>query len=80
MRNGYPLVELHRHLDGNVRLETIIDLARQHNLELPAWEPEALRPHVQVVEPEPDLMSFIAKFRWLRHVMVDYDAVRRIAY
>ncbi len=80
MRNGYPLVELHRHLDGNVRLETIIDLARQHNLELPAWEPEALRPHVQVVEPEPDLMSFIAKFKWLRHVMVDYDAVRRIAY
>jgi len=80
MRNGYPLVELHRHLDGNVRLETIIDLARQHNLELPAWEPEALRPYVQVVEPEPDLMSFIAKFELLRYVMVDYDAVRRIAY
>ncbi len=79
MRNGYPLVELHRHLDGNVRLETIIDLARQHNLDLPAWEPEALRPYVQVVEPEPDLMSFIAKFELLRRVMVDYDAVRRIA-
>jgi adenosine deaminase len=79
MRNGYPLVELHRHLDGNVRLETIIELARQHDLDLPAWEPEALRPHVQVVEPEPDLMSFIAKFELLRRVMVDYDAVRRIA-
>ena len=32
-----PLVDLHRHLDGNVRLETIIELGRQHNLSLPAF-------------------------------------------
>lgn len=80
MRNGYPLVELHRHLDGNVRIETVIDLARQHSLALPAWTPEDLRPHVQVVEPTPGVMAFIAKFELLRHVMVDYDAVRRIAW
>lgn len=80
MRNGYPLVELHRHLDGNVRVETIIDLARQHNLDLPAWTPEELRPYAQVVEPTPGVMAFIARFELLRHVMVDYDAVRRIAW
>lgn len=79
MRNGYPLVELHRHLDGNVRIETVIDLARQHSLDLPAWTPEELRPHMQVVEPTPGVMAFIAKFELLRRVMVDYDAVRRIA-
>lgn len=78
MRNGYPLVELHRHLDGNVRIQTIIDLALRHQLQLPGWEIETLRPYVQVVEPEPDLMSFIAKFDLLCHVMVDYDAIRRI--
>ena len=32
-----PLIDLHRHLDGTVRLETILDLARRHNLPLPAW-------------------------------------------
>lgn len=80
MRNGYPLVELHRHLDGNVRIETIIDLARKHNLDLPAWTPEELRPHVQVTQPAPGVMAFIAKFELLRHVMADYDAVRRIAW
>lgn len=78
MRNGYPLVELHRHLDGNVRTKTIIDLARQHNLDLPAWTPDKLRPYVQVVTPTPGVMAFIAKFELLRHVMIDYDAVRRI--
>jgi len=80
MRNGYPLVELHRHLDGNVRIETVIDLARQHNLALPAWTPEELRPYVQVTEPAPGVMAFIARFDLLRHVMADYDAVRRIAW
>jgi adenosine deaminase len=78
MRDGYPLVELHRHLDGNVRIETVLDLARRHGLELPAWTVEGLRPHVQITEREPSLVHFIAKFELLRRVMVDYDAVRRI--
>jgi adenosine deaminase len=78
MRDGYPLVELHRHLDGNVRIETVLDLARQHGLTLPAWTVEGLRPHVQITEREPSLMAFIAKFALLKRVMADYDAVRRI--
>ncbi len=75
-----PLVELHRHLDGNVRLRTILDLGRQHNLPLPAWDEAGLRPHAQVTEPQPGVMAFIERFRWARAVMVDYEAVRRIAY
>lgn len=78
MRNGYPLVELHRHLDGNVRLETVLDLGRQHNVDLPARTLEELRPYVQIVGREASLLDFLAKFEMLRRVMVDYDAVRRI--
>jgi len=80
MREGYPLVELHRHLDGNVRLETILDLGRKHKLPLPAWDIEGLRPYVQVTTPQPGIMAFIAKFEWMRKVLVDYDACRRVAY
>ncbi len=75
-----PLIDLHRHLDGNVRLQTVIDLARKHNIPLPAWDVESLRPHVQVVEPKPSIMDFIAKFHWPMAVLADYDACRRIAY
>lgn len=75
-----PLVELHRHLDGAVRLQTIFELGCQHNLPLPATDLEGLRPHIQVTEPQPGVMAFIAKFRWMVGVMVDYDAIRRIAY
>lgn len=77
---GQPLIDLHRHLDGCVRLETVLDLGRRHGVDLPAWDVEGLRPHVQVTESEPDLMSFIAKFKWLSAVLVDPEACRRIAY
>lgn len=75
-----PLIELHRHLDGNVRLDTIIDLGRKHNLALPTLDKEGLRPYVQVTNPQPGVMAFIAKFEWLVGVMVDFDAIHRIAY
>lgn len=75
-----PLIDLHRHLDGSVRLQTILELGQQHNLALPAWDLESLRPHVQVAEIQPDIMEFIARFKWMVGVMVDYTAVERIAY
>jgi adenosine deaminase len=75
-----PFIDLHRHLDGNVRLETILDLGRQHHLALPAWDIEGLRPYVQVTERQPDVMTFIARFRWTTAALVDYDACRRAAY
>jgi adenosine deaminase len=78
--SSLPLIDLHRHLDGSVRLETILELGRQHNLPLPADDVEGLRPYVQVTEPQPGLMAFFAKFKWMIGVLVDYDACRRIAY
>ncbi len=75
-----PLIDLHRHLDGSLRLETILDLGRRHNLSLPAWDVESLRPYIQVTEPQPGLMAFFEKFQWMRGVLVDYDACWRIAY
>src|SRR5512135_2092290 len=75
-----PFIDLHRHLDGSVRLETILDLGRRHNLPLPAWDVESLRPYVQVTTPRPGIMAFIARFKWMVGILVDYDACRRIAY
>ncbi|MFM8363759.1 MAG: adenosine deaminase, partial [Verrucomicrobiota bacterium] len=59
MNSRPPLIDLHRHLDGSVRLQTILDLGRQHNIPLPAWTEEELRPHVVVLEPHPGLMAFL---------------------
>jgi len=75
-----PLVELHRHLDGNIHLQTILELGRQYNIYLPAWEVESLRPHVQVTDPQPGVMTFIDKFQWSMAVLVNANACRRVAY
>lgn len=76
---GLPLCDLHRHLDGSLRLHTILELADQHGIALPARTVEELRPHVQVTGAESGLMEFIAKFRYLSAVLADTDACQRIA-
>lgn len=75
-----PLMDLHRHLDGSIRLDTIIDLGKKYGLSLPSFDIEELRPHVQVVVPQPGVMAFIAKFKWMVGVLADYDACRRVAF
>ena len=75
-----PLIDLHRHLDGNVRLATIFELAQQHNLPLPADNLEDLRPHIQVSEPQTDIMAYFQKFTWMVSIFADTNACRRVAY
>jgi adenosine deaminase len=74
-----PFIDLHRHLDGSVRLETILELGRQHNIPLPGKTVEELRPHAQVTEPQPGLMAFLEKMLWATRVLANGEACRRVA-
>ncbi|WP_345882164.1 adenosine deaminase [Shewanella algae] len=75
-----PLVDLHRHLDGNVRVETIWELGHQHGITLPAASLEALAPYVQIQGKESSLVAFLKKLDWMVAVLADLDAVKRVAY
>lgn len=75
-----PLIDLHRHLDGNVRLTTIFDLAQEHKLPLPADNLKELRPFIQVDEPQTDIMAYFEKFNWMVSIFADYNACWRVAY
>jgi len=80
MTDDAPKIDLHRHLDGSIRLETILELGLENDLPLPARTLEGLRPFVVVSEPQPGLMAFLAKFEWMVGVLVDAEACRRVAY
>jgi adenosine deaminase len=80
IHDDLPLIDLHRHLDGNVRLSTILDLARQHQLPLPADNIDELRTHIQVTEPLTDISAYFQKFAWMVSIFADEDACRRVAY
>lgn len=75
-----PVTDIHRHLDGNIRPSTILQLGKKHNLSLPAGNLNDLIPHVQVTSQEPDLVSFLSKLDWGVKVLADYDACRQVAY
>ena len=80
INKSLPLIELHRHLDGSIRLETILELADQHGIALPANDITGLAPYVHVDESEPGLMAFLERFEHMTAVLVDADACRRVAY
>jgi adenosine deaminase len=75
-----PLTDIHRHLDGNIRIETILQLGQKFNLTLPATNIETLRPFVQVIETEPNLVAFLSKLDWGVAVLGDLDACYQVAY
>ncbi|GAB4459557.1 MAG: adenosine deaminase [Anaerolineae bacterium] len=75
-----PKIDLHRHLEGSLRLPTLAEIAHQHGVDLPSMSLEELRPYVQVVDDPPDFLSFLAKFKLLRRFYSSREAVERIAY
>ncbi|AZG71531.1 adenosine deaminase [Shewanella livingstonensis] len=75
-----PLVDLHRHLDGNVNVKTIWELGHQHGIKLPANSLEELAPFVQIQGKENNLVDFLKKLDWMVAVLADLDAVKRVAY
>ena len=78
--HSLPITDLHRHLDGNIRIQSILELGQKFSMSLPANEIETLRPFVQVVENQPDLMAFLQKLDWGVAVLGNLDACRRVAY
>jgi adenosine deaminase len=80
MNKSYPLIDLHRHLEGCVRIETVLELGLEHGLALPAWSVEELRPHVQVDSPMAGLVAYFVKFELMQLCMVSYEAIRRITF
>ena len=76
---GPPLIDLHRHLDGSIRLSTMLDLAARHGLELPGRTPAELRPHVQIDGAVGDLLAFLRRLDVMTSVLADAEACRRVA-
>ena len=75
---AFPKVELHRHLEGSLRLDTMVDIARQHGITIPA-DVLRLSNLVQVQEEDKfTFQNFLAKFNTLRLFYRSPDAIHRI--
>jgi adenosine deaminase len=75
-----PKADLHVHLDGSLRLQTIVDLAREENVELPSYEPAELRRIMHLGENCGSLAEYLKAFDVTLKVMQTESSLYRIAY
>ncbi|MDP6628652.1 MAG: adenosine deaminase [Candidatus Marinimicrobia bacterium] len=75
-----PKVELHCHLDGCLRIETILDLGQRYNVSLPASNQEDLIKLLCIGKKRGTLEEYIARFDITLSVMQSPEALTRIAF
>ena len=75
-----PKTDLHVHLDGSLRPETIWELAQADDVELPADSADGVRRWFTQDLPERDLVGYLSRFDVTTSVMQTPEALERIAF
>jgi adenosine deaminase len=78
--NDIPKTEIHCHLEGAIRTQTIIDVARECNLKLPAYEVNELDKRVKVFDQLRDLQAVLDAFAIFQNSITSPAVVERIAW
>lgn len=79
MMQALPKIELHRHLEGSIRLSTLVEVAQEYGIEMPEYDIELLRPFVQMMPTEVhNSQHFLAKFMTIRQFFLSERVIRRM--
>jgi len=75
-----PKIDLHLHLDGCIRPETLIRLARERKRPLPETEPERLLPYMRAAPDNANLTEYLTKFDFVLPHLQDAEALELAAF
>jgi len=78
--NDIPKTEIHIHLEGAIRTQTIIDVAKEHNLKLPSYQASELDGHVKIYDQMRDLETVLAAFAIFQSSITSPKVLERIAW
>lgn len=78
--NEIPKTEIHCHLEGAIRTQTIIDIAQEYQLKLPSYEANELDRYVKVYDQLQDLEAVLAAFAIFQNSITSPRVVERIAW
>ena len=74
------IVELHLHLDGSLRPETVWELAKEQGVELPAKSAEEVKYMMEVPEDCKTLEEYLERFDLPLLVLQKADAIERVTF
>jgi adenosine deaminase len=75
-----PKVELHRHLDASIRIGTVYELARKHNIDVNASTLAELDHKITIRKPMKNLEDVLHSFLTTQKVLVSYEGIKRVAF
>ncbi len=74
-----PKTDLHVHLDGSLRIKTILELAQEYNIDLPSTVPKKLEKMI-LGENAKDLGNYLEGFDITLKVLQNEEGLKRAAY
>lgn len=73
-------VELHLHLDGSLRPETVLEIAKKDDIKLPTEDLVELKKYLKVSEDNRDLVEYLKKFDLPLLVMQSAENLKRVTF
>ena len=74
-----PKTDLHLHLDGSLRIPTLIELAKRHRVKLPSYTEDGLR-RLVFKDTYAHLPEYLQGFAYTCAVMQTAESLERIAF
>ena len=75
-----PKIDLHCHLDGSIRVDTIIDIAKKENIKLDSYKKYDVEKLVKVQKECTSLNEYLQKFDLPNKVMQSRENIKRITF
>ena len=75
-----PKIDLHYHMDGGLRPQTVIEIAQKKGILLPAQDAQGITPYLAIGEECQSLAEYLEKFDLPLKCLQSSYAQRRVAY